>query len=102
MTGRAKRLIVRPAADRDVSLIAVYLEAREPGLSERFFERLGEMQIAVCERPQSFPVAFGNIRRTRLDPFKVGMFFRVTGDRIVVIAVIDLRRGPAAIRQRLG
>lgn len=44
----------------------------------------------------------GRFRRLLVRGFSCGLFYTVTGDRIFVTAVLDLRQDPERIRERLG
>jgi hypothetical protein len=55
----------------------------------------------AVERPTSFPLVEGEIRRVILSKFPFGVFFRVVGDVVRVVAVIDLRSDDRDWHKRL-
>jgi plasmid stabilization system protein ParE len=73
-----------------------------PGLGDRFEKevRVGLDRIATF--PESAPVYKEEFRRLLVPRFHHGIFCRTQGARLVVTAVLDLRRDPRAIDERLG
>lgn len=52
--------------------------------------------------PDAGPINFGGrIRRLVVTRTHLGVFYSVTGRRVLVAAVLDLRQSPRAIQQRL-
>jgi hypothetical protein len=52
--------------------------------------------------PEAAPVNFGQrIRRLVVTKTHLGIFYSITGNRVLVIAVLDLRQSPHAIQKRL-
>ncbi len=52
--------------------------------------------------PEAGPVNFGQrIRRLVVTKTHLGIFYSITGRRVLVVAVLDLRQSPRSIRQRL-
>jgi hypothetical protein len=56
-------------------------------------------QIALY--PESAPVYDGSIRRMILPKTPLGLFYGIHGNRIAIIAILDLRQNPKEIKRRL-
>jgi plasmid stabilization system protein ParE len=65
-------------------------------------EELGTTLDLISEFPQLYERFDGDLRRAVLKRWSLGIFYERLTDTIFVAAVLDLRRGPAAIRRRLG
>jgi plasmid stabilization system protein ParE len=65
-------------------------------------EELGTTFDLISEFPQVYERFDGDLRRAVLKRWSLGIFYERLTDTIFVAAVLDLRRGPAAIRRRLG
>lgn len=89
-----RTLIVRPEAEADLAASKVWYEAQYDGLGARF---LGEVD-ATFRRIESNPLAFsfvrGKLRRALLHRFPFGVFYVLTVEHIVVVAVLHAARDP--------
>ena len=94
------RILVRPAAASDIERAHAWYMAQRPQLASEFLDELQAAVDRVLERPLSFPVLHRDTRRVRLRRFPYGLFYRVLGDLIVVIACMHGRRSPRAWRSR--
>lgn len=83
------------ASREDVRQAARWYESRKPGLGREFITQVRETFASVMSRPLSFPQAHRQMRRVQLRRFPYGVFFVAESEsKIVVLAVIDLRRIP--------
>jgi len=71
-----------------------WYEERRSGLGEEFARALNETVARILENPHAFPQVRGETRRDVLRRFPYAVFFRVTGDHIVILAVTHGRRHP--------
>ena len=74
---------------------AQYYEAESPGLGEAFLAEVERSVAALVEHPEASPAIGGLVRRRLLRRFPYGLLYRVRGDRIRILAVMNLRRRPA-------
>jgi plasmid stabilization system protein ParE len=88
------RLVFRPAAAKDVEEGFRWYEEQRTGLGEEFLEEVERMVRAALESPQRYPIARRETRRALLQRFPYGLFYRVYGDRIVVVACMHVSRDP--------
>ena len=94
-------LIIRPEAEADPAATTNYCARGGVFAAQRFLQRVEDRLKFLAENPEGAPVAYAHFRRLLLHPYPFGLFYHLTNDRIFVIAVLDLRRNPKAITQRL-
>lgn len=92
-----RRLILHPGVEQDVDAILAYYRERDPALPPRFRARLKDQVDRMVLFPKSGPILFGAYRRTLIHRFPYMAVYRVTDDRIEVLAVVSVRRDPAWI-----
>lgn len=96
-----KSLAIKPRAVEEFAEVVAWLEAEKPRLGFRF-ESLAKIGLnQACEFPTSYPVFTGRLRRILVAPFKYGLIYAAEPERIVVVAIVDLRRDPQTIESRL-
>jgi plasmid stabilization system protein ParE len=96
-----KSVIFRPAAAADVDAAFAWYEERRLGLGHEFLDVVSATQASVAERPESFPVIHRDTRRALLPRFPYALYYRIYGDRIVVVACMHARRHPKRWISRL-
>jgi len=90
-----------PASREDVTQAARWYESQKPGLGREFIAQVRETFASVTSHPLSFPEAHRQMRRAQLHRFPYGVFFASESEsKIVVLAVIDLRRNPRTWKSR--
>jgi plasmid stabilization system protein ParE len=103
------RLILRPSAQRDVSEAARYYfeqgGAGEAGfaLASRFLRAVGAAIAIVREAPLAWPLITPSKRRYLVslhDRFPFVVYYSVTEEEIVVVAILHGSRSPAIWRSR--
>ena len=90
----SRRFIVRPLAEADLENAAQWYDEERPGLAERFLKDVDRSFVRLREQPLQFPVVAGDVRRALLHTFPYAIYFRVSDEMIVVLAVLHLRRNP--------
>ena len=95
-----RRFIVRPLAEADLEDAARWYEDERAGLSERFLSDVDRTIARISERPFEFPAVSGDVRRAMLHTFPYAVYFRTSGEAVVVLAVLHLRRNPKVWRGR--
>ena len=96
-----KRVVVRRAAAADIEDAYEWYESQRPGLGEEFLAALKSTQSRVIEQPEACPVLHRGTRRALIPQrFPYGLFYRVHGDTIVVVACMHARRDPRRWRRR--
>jgi len=96
-----KQVIVRPAAAADIEDAYQWYESQRPGLGEEFLGALRVTRDRVLEQPEAFPVLHRDTRRALIPQrFPYGLFYRVYGDTIVIVACMHAKRNPRRWQRR--
>ena len=74
---------------------ARYYEAESVGLGTAFVDEVERSLAAILEYPESSPTMRGPIRRRVLRRFPYGLLYRVRGEELRILAVMNFRRRPA-------
>jgi plasmid stabilization system protein ParE len=90
------------AAEVDVQSAYEWLDEQRGGRGDQFLRHLRELELLLANNPQLGVSVGAGIRKLLLPRFDHGIFYTIEGSRIMVAAVLDLRRDPAFIRSRLG
>lgn len=94
-------LIFHPNVDDDLYEARAFYESRQVGLGDRFLATVRRVQSRVAATPLMHQVIWQTVRRSLVPNFPYGVFYRVVGTRVEVIAVYDLRRDPAGWQSRV-
>ena len=96
-----KRVIVRPAAAADIEDAYRWYESRRPGLGEEFLSALNATRDRLLEHPEAHPI-LQRVTRRALIPrrFPYGLFYRIYGDTIVIVACMHAKRDPRRWQRR--
>ncbi len=97
----SRRFIVRPLAEADLETAARWYDGERPGLADRFLKDVDRSFVRLRERPLQFPVVAGDVRRALLNTFPYAIYFRVSDEVVIVLAVLHLRRNPKVWRSRV-
>jgi hypothetical protein len=89
-------------AEVDVQSAYERFEALREGRGDQFLRYLRGLEILLARNPEMGVKVGRGIRKLLMPRFDHGIFYSVEGDRIMVAAVLDMRRDPAFIRSRLG
>ncbi len=93
-------VIVRPAAAADIDEAFVWYEHQRPGLGEAFLTAVQATRESIAAQPAIYPIIHRDTRRALLRRFPYGIFYRVYGDAIVVVACMHAKRHPARWKSR--
>jgi plasmid stabilization system protein ParE len=96
----SRRVGLSAEARRDLRQTVDWYDRQRPGLGERFLQSLVDTLDLVTERPGAFPLVHLDIRRAIVRRFPYGVFFRLIGETIRVVAVMHLHRDPDTWRRR--
>ncbi len=87
-------------AERELVDAVDYYNAERPGLG---YEFAGEVQKTL-ERILAFPAAWpcfsARTRRCVVSRFPYGVLYQVRDDRVLVVAIMNLKRDPVSWRER--
>ena len=93
-------LIVRPLAERDIRAAHSHYERERPGLGIQFEEALNSAIARILEYPMTYSRAHRDVRRVVLERFPYGLFYRIRGNMVHVLAVKHLSRHPSRWQRR--
>ncbi len=68
---------------------------------DRFHDEIERAFSQLATFPESAPIFLGNYRRLVIRHTPFGAFYTVTGERVMIGAILDLRQDPAAILRRM-
>lgn len=93
-------VVFRPQAEGEAKSARRWYDEQKPGLGERFADALDEMLQRIAVNPAAFPRVHGEMRRALLRQFPFGVYFRLDGEDVVVLAVMHGRRHPRQWQDR--
>ena len=95
-----KDVVLRPAAAADVEEAYRWYEERRAGLGEEFLASFETTLNSCLANPNLYPVLHRDTRRALLKRFPYGLYYRVQGERLIVVACFHAKRDPATLRRR--
>jgi len=87
-------LVFRPAAAADLDEAFLWYERQRPGLGDEFLAVFQSALDDIMAHPNRYPVIRRNTRRALVHRFPYGVFYRVYGETVVVVACMHGRRDP--------
>ena len=96
----AVQWVVRPLAEADIEAAATWYDQQQPGLGLRYVSAVDHVLGRIRETPLQFPLIASEVRRALLHTFPYAVYFRVTEESVVILAVLHLRRDPRTWRAR--
>ena len=102
---QARRLVVRPGAENDVSESAIYYaENAGPAIAERFLVAVRRSVEAIMEAPDAWPAVTGTKRRYPIfvedSSFQHLLYYSVTASEVIILAVLHGARAPRTWKRR--
>lgn len=94
-----KRELRYPVED-ELYEAALWYEEQRTGLDVDFLEAVENTLCHIEDTPLLYPVVYRDVRRALTDRFPFGVFYRVEGDTVVVLAIVHLHRDPAVWKRR--
>jgi toxin ParE1/3/4 len=96
------RLVVRPAAEADITDAALWYEQRSTGLGMEFLRAVDVSLAEVRRMPERFPAIHRQCRRALLRRFPYAVYFVASPDLISVVACMHMHRDPRRWEERVG
>ena len=93
-------LEIIPHAMRDIGEAAKYYREQRPGLDYEFLDEVDAATKMIASDPLLFEQVSPGIRRFLLERFPFGIYYRVRGSQLIVLAVFHARRNPDSWRAR--
>lgn len=95
-----RQLIVRREAEADIAEAFDWYSERRQGLGDEFLVEVDELLAKIIENPSRFSVVYRDVRRGLLRRFPYKVFFHLLDNKVVVIAVVHVRRHPSVWQRR--
>jgi hypothetical protein len=89
------------SARREVAEAIEYYDAQLPGLGADFAREVDSAITQVLGWPSAWQLVEMGLRRYRLQRFPYGVVYRVTGQEILIVAVMHLSRDPGYWTDRI-
>jgi plasmid stabilization system protein ParE len=93
-------VVFRELALDDVREAHAWYEAQSAGLGGQFLQAIDVVVGLISDHPLACAVAYRNLRRALLPGFPYALFYQALPDRARVVAWLQQRRDPKAIRKR--
>ncbi|WP_437840874.1 type II toxin-antitoxin system RelE/ParE family toxin [Sorangium sp. So ce1153] len=87
-------------AEREAHEAFLWYAARAPNVADRFEAQVIAAFGRIAEAPEQGPEIEPGVRRQVLQQFPYGLLYVVEPDRILVLAVMHMRRRPGVWRGR--
>ena len=85
---------VRSAAQRNLRDAARWYETQQSSLGSEFVEEVRGTFHRIAENPYQFQEIYRRTRRALIERFPFGVFFLLSGETAVVIAIMHTSRDP--------
>jgi plasmid stabilization system protein ParE len=95
-----RAVVFRPEAEDEALEVRRWYEARRAGLGAEFGAEVDKIVARLADNPLLFPRARGETRRAVLTRFPYALYFRLTADSVVVLAVHG-RQDPSRWHRRV-
>lgn len=89
-----------PEALAEADGAAAFYKEQQPDLEVRFLEALNDAISRIRRNPLIYRRIEGEVRKCRILRFPYGIVYRVSNDRIEIIAVMHLRQQPGYWKSR--
>lgn len=88
------------AAEEDLRGAADWYRRQAAGLDLRFRDAVREALGRITERPALYPKVHRELRRALVHRFPYSIFYRVTDETVLVVAIVHQARDPAIWQRR--
>jgi plasmid stabilization system protein ParE len=78
-----------------------YYNEQQAGLGYDFAKEVADTIARILRYPEAWTKLSKRTRRCRTKRFPYGVFYQITGDKILIVAVGHLRREPSYWRNRV-
>jgi len=91
---------LRREADQDLAAAASWYQQQRHGLGQEFLDEFMAVCARLSESPSMYPTVHRKTSRALLNRFPFGVFFRMVGSDVVIVAVMHGSRNPNRWRGR--
>lgn len=94
------RRVVRRQAKADIREAARWYNSQRRGLGRAFVQQVDALLDRISLNPMQHPIVHREVRRAIPRRFPYGVFYRINGSEILVLAVVHLHRDPSIWQER--
>ena len=94
------RLRVRQDAERDLRQLYSWYETQAVGLGLRFLHELDHIFSVLEETPLIYADIYAGTRRAMLRKYPVGVYYKIVGEVVHILAINHLARHPSSWMRR--
>lgn len=95
------RANIREDAEADIEEAAVWYEQQHEGLGNDFLDEVLLSLTTITDNPYLFAEIHRQTRRAMINRFPFGIYYRIKGELVIVVAVMHGSRDPKLWRQRI-
>ncbi len=81
-------------AERELNDAVQYYEHEQAGLGAAFITEVRRCTAAIAEYPEAGTLTQGAVRRRLCQRFPYGLLYKIAGNELRILAVMNLRRRP--------
>jgi len=96
------KIRVLSCAEREFAEVVERYNGERPGLGYEFADEVQRTFDRICRFPEAWPLFSDRARRCIVSRFPYGILYQVRPDRVLVVAIMHLKRDPRAWRGRAG
>jgi len=93
-------LVFRPEVQEEVNQAYDWYEKQKLGLGDEFLDSVEQTLNRVSSMPESYQVAYRDVRRAVVKRFPYAVYYRIISSRVVVTAIFHVRRDPKSWQTR--
>ncbi|MFN5168516.1 MAG: type II toxin-antitoxin system RelE/ParE family toxin [Cyclobacteriaceae bacterium] len=86
---------------QDIARILEWYDEQQPGLGDRFVNKLGDIVDFLAVNPLAYPISYSTFRVARLKNFPYQVFYKAYESKILIYGIFHTRRNPHSIRGSL-
>ena len=95
-----QKIIIRPEAESDLQEAYAWYEGQSKGLGAEFILCVDAALSLIQRSPELYAQVHKNIRRVLTRRFPHGIFYIAEVDKIIVLAVLHVKRNPRHWKKR--
>jgi plasmid stabilization system protein ParE len=92
--------VFRPIVQQEMDEAYAWYEERSPELADDFLACVYQQVDLVCQMPEAYRLIYRDVRRTLVKRFPYAIQYRIVSSRIIIIAVVHMRKNPRTVRSR--
>ena len=86
------RLLVRPAAEKDLADAFDWYEGQQHGLGGEFLRYINERLSRIVLRPEQYALYYKHYRRLHVKKFHYNILFRIIGKDVFIVRILHSAR----------